>query len=424
MAGLPLHPRLAHMMLEARRLRRTRLACDLAALLGERDPLRGHGPVDPDLRLRLALLSAARRGHRGGAGVDRGALRRVLAAAEHWRRRLARGTAADDGHGDEDADAGLLLAHAYPDRVAQRRPNARGAFLLRSGRGVALDPASALAAEEFIVAAEVDERVGAGRVFLAAPVARSDVEREFADRVVSEERIEWDPARRATRALRTVRLGALVLEQSPLPDPDPAALAAALAAGIRAQGLAALPWTAASRGLRDRLAFAHSLDGDAWPDVSDAALTEGLERWLGGALHALRATVELSGDALHRALETLIPAGRRRALDALAPTHILVPSGSRVAIDYSRADAPVVSVRLQEVFGLLESPRIAHGRVPLTFRLLSPANRPVQVTRDLASFWRTGYFDVRKDLRGRYPKHDWPEDPHAAVASRGPKRKR
>jgi ATP-dependent helicase HrpB len=347
----------------------------------------------------------------------------VLAAAEHWRRRLARGGASAH-EPDDAADAGLLLACAYPDRIAQRRPNARGEFLLRSGRGAQLDVASALAPEEFIVAAEVDERAGAGRIFLAAPLARPDLERHFADRLVSEERVEWDAARRAVRAMRSVRLGALVLEQAPLPHADPGALAAALAAGIRAEGLDALPWTATSVALRERLAFAHALDGDAWPDVSDAALTAALEKWLGEALRGRRALNDLSADALHRALEALIPAGRRRALDALAPTHIVVPSGSRVAIDYARPDAPAVSVKLQEVFGLLESPRLAHGRVPLTFRLLSPANRPVQVTRDLASFWRTGYFEVRKDLRGRYPKHDWPEDPRAAAASRGPKRRR
>jgi ATP-dependent helicase HrpB len=203
-----------------------------------------------------------------------------------------------------------------------------------------------------------------------------------------------------------------------LREADPARVAETLLSGVRREGIAALPWTAGARHLQQRLVFLHHVDPRSWPDVSDEALAATIEKWLGPHLYGLRSWVEVERLDLARLLHVAIPPARRQALDELAPTLLEVPSGSRVAIDYAEPAAPAVAVRLQEVFGMLETPRIAGGRVPLTFRLLSPAQRTVQVTRDLASFWRSGYFEVRKELKGRYPKHYWPDDPLTATATR------
>jgi ATP-dependent helicase HrpB len=468
MARLATHPRLAHMLLRAAALDDAHVlpvACSLAALLAERDILRvpaaGGGPgggggsaggwsgsgaapagganwgggaapagganwgggaapagganrgggADPDVRLRLALL------HGGGGAphghvIDRGALQRARTEARQWLRQVgSRGTraATTSPTGDEDA-AGLLLALAYPDRIGQRR-GARGRFLLRNGRGAAIDPHHNLAGEEFIVAAEVGGHGRDSRVFLAAPLPRAELERHFAGQVRTEQEVGWDAAAAVVRAREVRRLGALVLGERPLQQPPLERIAAAWLDAIRAQGLELLPWPDDARRLRERLAFLHALDPATWPDVSDEALLASLDRWLlpwiaprtdAGALRAIDPG---------QALWSLAGQDRRADVDRLAPSHIEVPSGSRVAIDYSDPAAPVLAVRLQEMFGLADTPRIGGGRVPVTLHLLSPARRPVQVTRDLASFWRSGYYDVRKDLRGRYPKHYWPDDP-------------
>ncbi len=417
MAGLAAHPRIAHMLLRAAELGRAPLACDLAALLAERDPFRGEGEApDADLRLRLEALRDARRGGRGGGSfrglrVDRGALHRVLDEARHWRAEL--GVPARAEEGDTDA-AGLLLAFAYPDRIAQRRPGQAGRFLLRNGRGAALAGAQALADAAYLVAAELDGQGRESRVFLAAPLAEEELAAHFAEQVATEETTAWDAEARAVRARRRERLGALVLRESALPDPDPEAVAAALLEGIAREWPGSLPWSRAAVQLRERLAFLHRAD-PSWPDASEPALLASLPEWLGPHVYGLRRLDEVQRLDLVAVLLGLLPWERRAALDELAPTHLAVPSGSRIPVDYSDPDAPVLAVRLQEVFGLTETPRIARGAVPLTMHLLSPAQRPVQVTRDLASFWRTTYFEVKKDLKGRYPKHYWPDDPLQAT---------
>lgn len=417
MAGLALHPRLAHMLLRGAELGHGALAADLAALLGERDVLRADtGERDADVRLRLDALREARAGRVPasvhGLAVDRAGLRRALAEAGHWRRRLGIATAASDA-----GAAGLLLALAYPDRLAQRRPGAVGRYLLRNGRGAMLPAVQPLAGAEYLVAAELDGRGRESRIYLAAPVELAEVEELLADRIESADRIAWDPAARAVRARRQVRLGALVLREAPLPDADPAAVTAALLAGIEREGLQTLPWSRRARQLQQRLLFLHRLD-PRWPDVSDELLRATLADWLGPHVHGMQRLDEVQRVDLEHVLSELLTWQQRAELDELAPTHLTVPSGSRVPIDYGDAGAPVVAVRLQEMFGLTETPRIARGRVPLTIQLLSPAHRPVQVTRDLASFWRSAYFDVRKDLRGRYPKHHWPDDPLQAAPTR------
>ncbi|HEX6912221.1 MAG TPA: ATP-dependent helicase HrpB [Longimicrobium sp.] len=412
MAGLPLHPRLAHMALRAKEMGIGGLACDLAALLSERDPFRrGEGPPDADLRLRLEALRdlAANRRVRGAA--DAGALRRVMAEAREWRRRL--GVRGEDG---DPAAAGLLLALAYPDRIGQRRGSRPGRYRLRNGRGAALAEGDPLAASPYMVAAELDGTGRESRVWLAAPVELEEIERHFADQVETEEAVAWDAEARAVRARRRARLGALVLREAPLSDPDPDRVAAALLAGIAAEGVDALPWSKGARQLRERMALLHRHD-PSWPDVSDAALVQGLAEWLGPYVYGLSRWDEVQRLDLADILLNRLPWERRTALDALVPSHLEVPSGSRIAIDYADPDAPVLAARLQELFGMTETPRVAGGRVPLVIHLLSPAHRPVQVTRDLASFWKTGYFEVKKDLKGRYPKHYWPDDPLQAQAT-------
>jgi ATP-dependent helicase HrpB len=238
--------------------------------------------------------------------------------------------------------------------------------------------------------------------------------------LVTTEEIAWDHDAARVIARRVTRLGAIVVEEKQLVDPDGEAVRAALIEGIRDSGLDALAWSEEARSVRARLAFLHRVD-PAWPDVSDDALLAGLDHWLGHQLGGARRPAEIRVTA--SALTALVAETLRPRFDELAPERIEVPTGSRIAVDYSDPEQPVLAVRLQEVFGLIDTPRIAGGRVPLTMHLLSPAYRPMQVTRDLASFWKTGYFDVRKDLRGRYPKHHWPENPLEAEPVKGTKRR-
>jgi ATP-dependent helicase HrpB len=406
---LSLHPRLAHMVVAGRSLGAGGLACELAALLSERDVVRHQvGAPDADLDLRLDVL----RGAVERADVDRDALRRVRAEA-----RLCGqpGT-------DVPVSTGVLLALAYPDRIAQRRPGAAGRFRLRNGLGAFLDP-QALAKADHLVAAELDGRPRQSRIFLAARITRDEIEAHFANQIAIEDVLEWDAAARAVVAVRRRRLGALVLQEAALHDPDPEAVTSTFLEGVRRQGVAGLPWNGPAKLLRARLAFLRRLDG-RWPDVSDAALDAGLERWLRPWVEGLRQLADLGRIDLEQALRQMVPWERRNDLERLAPSHVQVPSGSRIQVDYTDPAAPVLAVRLQELFGAAETPAVGAGGVPLTLHLLSPAGRPVQVTRDLAGFWRTTYFDVRRDLKARYPRHPWPDDPRSAEPTRHAKRRR
>jgi len=407
MAAVGLHPRLAHMVLRGAELGSGAAACDLAALLEERDVLRaGEGLPPSDLRLRVELLGGGRR--RGRA--DPGALARIRQHAGALRARLEAGPPPTGG----GASVGLLTALAYPDRVARLRSGSRTRFLLRNGKGVALEATDPLAGEPWIAVAELDPRARDGRVFLAAPLTAAEVEDAFAHRIVEEEEVGWDGQAGRVVARRVRRLGALVLGEGALRDPDPASLADALCAGVKETGLHVLPWSKETHQLRARLDFLHVLEPGAWPSASEAALLDTLEAWLAPFLGGMRALDDLARLDLAEALLARVGWERRPEVERLAPSHLEVPSGSRIALDYDDPTAPALAVRLQEVFGMTDTPRVGGGRVPLTMRLLSPAHRPVQVTRDLASFWRDAYFDVRKDLRARYPKHAWPEDPLAA----------
>jgi len=441
MAELGLHPRLAHMILAAIPLGLGETACVLAALLEERDILRGEGIApDADIRLRLEVMAAetGARGHlrgrarrsqkedeaaAGGAataagtastrwGVDWDAVRRVQEEAQHL---MELAGASKEPKGGIDVDkCGLLLAFAFPDRIGARRPS--GGYLLRNGRGAAFSSGQSLANEMYIVAADLDDKGADSRIALAAPVGLQELHAHFSHHIETEELVAWDSEAKRIVARKRRRLGAIVLDEEPLIHPDPGQVLRALIDGIRQEGLEILPWSKAAKRLRERMAFMRFVD-PSWPDVSDKSLLEGLETWLGPYLAGVRSAAELEGVDLIASLEGMLSWEQRQKLDEWAPSHVAVPSGSRLPVDYSNPEAPTLSVRLQEVFGLRETPRIAGGRVPLTMELLSPAHRPVQVTKDLASFWRDAYFEVRKELRGRYPKHYWPDDPTSAQAT-------
>jgi len=404
MAALPVHPRLAHMLRRAE-ADVVSLACDVAALISERDILRSSGGLpDADLALRIDAL------HGGSSSsiVDRTLLSRVRQEADRLRRQLGVETSLIATHDR----TGALLALAYPDRVAQRRPGTRGRFLLRNGTGAELSDGQGLSASPYLVVAEVDDHRPEGRVFVAAAITLDEIQDIFADQIEMEDVLEFDDKTQSVVARRRERLGAIVLRDVSLHNPDPARIREAFLAEIRRRGITALPWSDAATRLRERMAFAARHD-DGWPSVDDAPLDASLDNWLGPALDGVTRWSDLERLDLSAALGSLLDWKQRRELDALAPSHFELPNGFRAPIDYSDANAPALAVRIQSAFGMRESPRILGGRVPLTMRLLSPANRPVQVTRDLAGFWRSSYLDVRKDMRGRYPKHDWPEDPTA-----------
>ena len=386
MARLSAHPRLAAMMVQAGE--DAALAADLAALLEERDPLRGEGRDPPaDLRLRLGRL--------GGSAAR--------AAAQHRRRLGVR----DEASGHDRA--GRLIALAYPDRVAMARPGEPGAFLLASGRGARLAPADPLAREPFLAVAALDLSGAEARLRLAAPLARAELDDLFAERIETVTEIAWDDRAGAVRARRRLRLGALVLEEAPVADAPEERVAAALCEGIARRGLGVLPWTEAARRLQARAALMRAAEGEAWPDLSDAALAGSLGDWLAPHLGGMRTLADLARLDLAAILRGML-GHRAGLLDAAFPSHVTLAGGLRCAIDYTR-DPPVVSARAQAFYGLAEAPRIGGGKLPLAVELLSPAGRPIALTRDLGAFWKGAWAEVRKDMRGRYPKHAWPEDP-------------
>lgn len=419
LAALGMHPRLAHLALRGRDLGLGATACRLAALLDERDVLGSTAPEPPpsDLRLRLDLFHAGSP-RLPGLTVHRAGLDRVRKTARMWQDRLN----ADRDAADAEA-AGLLLALAYPDRLAQRLPGTAPRFRLRDGRPAELPTADPLADAPFLAVGLLTGRGATPRIALAAPLDLAAIEEAFGDATETAEAVAWDDDAGRVVAARRRTLGALILSEGPLRRPDPQAVAAALLDGVRARGLGALPWSKDAARLRERLAFLHHHD-PTWPDVSDEALLDSLDAWLGPYVAGMMRLDDLRRLDLPARLLDRLDWAQRADLDRLAPSHVTVPSGSHIPIDYAAPEAPVLAVRLQEVFGLTETPRVFGGRVPLTMHLLSPAHRPAQVTQDLASFWREGYFDVRRDLRGRYPKHYWPDDPLEAEPTRRAKPRR
>lgn len=430
MARLPLHPRLAHLLLTAKERGLGPLACDMAALLAERDIARAASAPgkkytsDSDLFDRVELLDCWRAGRNfpsGAEGVDLQACRSVDRAARHLRQLLGVG---EQGGAAASQAAGRLLALAYPDRIARRREPGSDRYLLANGRGGRLSPRSALRDREFIVAAVMEggER-GDGLIHLAAALSLEEIRQECAPAVVRQRVVAWDSGEGRISAREEERLGALVLSGSPA-TATADEMYGALLAGIKEAGLAALNWTdqAGQFLARARFIGRHGPAGE-WPDLSEAHLAETLPDWLGPYLSGIRSLAGLTGVDLLSPLQGLFSREQLKRIEEGAPSHLTVPSGSRIPLRYADGEPPFLEVKLQELFGLAETPTVAWGKVPVVLHLLSPARRPVQVTRDLKGFWNGAYREVRKELKGRYPKHPWPEDPWSAVPTRHVKKR-
>lgn len=425
LAALPLYPRLAAMLIAATTMGLGALAADLAALLGERDILAGERVArGADIGHRLETINRFRHGEvreLQERGVDVDLCRRVERVAAEYRRLLniAQGK-------KEDADkAGLLLALAYPDRIAKLRAGSRERYLLSGGRGAVLPSHDPLAGTPWLVAAELDAGAREGRIFVAAPLAIDELRAARPDLFSWRESTAWDEAGERVTALRREMLGELVLREEPLSRPDPDATLTAMLTGIQRLGLACLPWSREARRLQARICcLRHWQPEGNWPATDDAALAADLA-WIRPYLTGITRRDQLRQLDLTRILRDRLDWRQQQELDAAAPEKIEVASGSRILLDYRPGEVPVLAVRLQELFGQTETPTVCHGRVTVLLHLLSPAQRPIQVTSDLAGFWQRAYPEVKKELKGRYPKHVWPDDPLAArPTSRAQPRKR
>lgn len=421
LAELPLHPRLGHLLLVGTAHGRGRLAAEVAAVLGERDLLLT-APEAPcaDLTVRVACL----RGRRPPPGTRwrEGALRRTRREA----RRLARWVDRDAG-GDADdrelaGEVGWLVAVGWPERVAGLRPDRRGAFLLAGGRGAALPAGDLLAGEPWLAVAALDRGSSEARIHLAAPLPVARLRAAVGERLETVDEVAWRDGDVVAR--RRERLGALDLHTTALAHPDPDALLDALLDGLVETRLEVCSWTDRARQLRARVGLLHRHLGEPWPDLSDAALLAAVREVFGPFLTSARRRAELEALDVSAVLRSRLPPGAGADLDRLAPTHLVVPSGSRIALDYTAGERPVLAVRVQEVLGSTHTPAILDGRLPVLLHLLSPARRTVQVTDDLAGFWERAYPRVRAELRGRYPKHAWPKEPRSAEATRSTRRRR
>ncbi|MGH7257081.1 MAG: ATP-dependent helicase C-terminal domain-containing protein, partial [Nitrospiraceae bacterium] len=421
LAEIALHPRLAHMILIAMPLGHGQSACELAAMLGERDLLQGPpGWRNTDLRIRMEALHGNPE-HIQGATANHALVRHIQKAAGQWMQQLkiGRSRSVTIDH------LGLLLASAYPDRVAQRQRGNDRRYLLANGRGASFPQEDSLAREEYLVVAQLEDSGQWPRILLAAPITARELNAHCTDQIRIVDLLSWDDRTEAVVARRQRRFGELILEDRPLPQPDARKVSAALLSGIRHIGLTRLPWTKDLLQRRARLIFLRRAFGaeSDWPDLSDNALLDDLERWLGPFVEGMKSLEQISRIDLTGPLDSLLTWAQRKELDRLAPTHVTVPSGSHVRLDYEAGDPPVLAVRLQEMFGCRDTPRLAGGKIPVMVHLLSPAGRPVQVTKDLASFWASTYQEVMKELRGRYPRHSWPDDPLSAEPTRKAKRK-
>jgi ATP-dependent helicase HrpB len=393
--SLALPPRLAHMVLKAGEHGQTMAAAEIAAVLVER----GIGGSDADLAVRLENF----RRDRSRRASD------MRALARQWARAAEANAKADDTF----ASPAALLALAYPDRIAKARGK-RGSFLLANGRAGMIEPTHPLAEAPYLVVAELQGRAAATRIVLAVATDEAEVATFAAGRIENADEITFDAEAGAVRARRVRRLGAIALSNEARRLGADEDVSAVLARGLAELGAAALPWSKAQQQLRSRVAFLRVGDSD-WPDLSDAALTASLPQWLGPYLAGTTRCADVDAAVLDQALGGLLPWALRQRLEAEAPTHFEAPTGNRYALDYEGAGAPALHIRVQELFGLKEHPAIARGRLPLTLYLLSPSHRPIQITRDLPGFWSGSWSAVRADMRGRYPKHVWPDDPANAM---------
>jgi ATP-dependent helicase HrpB len=417
LATLGLAPRLGHLVWRGHELGLGSTACALAALLAERDFLK---PIEankatplPDLHLRLELLA----GHRPptpGFTSDENIIRRVREQAKNLRQRLR-----DTDSKINPEAAGLLTALAYPDRLAQRETS--GKLRLVTGQRASL-ATEMFGESEFYAVAHLESGTQP-RISLAATITKAEIIKHLAPQLEKIPEIRFDPVTERLITQQTIRLGALILEETNLNNPDPDQMATVLLQTVLEKGIERLPWSEEARQMRQRLNFLHYLQPDTWPDFSEAALVATADSWLKPHLLGLRSLEQVNRLDFKQIILQEISWEAQQEMNRLAPSHLEVPSGSRIALNYADPATPILAVRLQEVFGLLDTPRIGGDKIPLLLHLLSPASRPVQVTRDLKSFWQTGYFEVRKDMRGRYPKHHWPDDPLAAPPTRGTKKR-
>lgn len=403
MAELPAHPRLAHMLIKGKELGVGSLACEVAALLEERDLLRGVRDADIDLHARVQTL-------RAGGDADRFSRERARAQAQRFRQVL--------GVNDQrpsDEKLGVLLALAYPERVAKKRGDR---FQLAGGAVAFVPERSALAREHFLAVGEVDGAEAEVKIFLAEPLNEADVRAAFADQIETLNEVRWDSREEAVVARRVTKLGAIELSATPLAA-EGDAIIGAMIEGIRAIGVRALPWTKEATSLRERSEWLRNqnLVPEDFPNLSDEHLRATLEEWLAPFLHGMMRRAHLARLDMSEILRSRFSYHQLSLLNRLAPTHITVPTGSHIPLDYS-TNPPVLAVRLQEMFGETDTPTIADGKIKVLLHLLSPARRPLAVTQDLASFWKNAYPDVRKEMRGRYPKHSWAENPLTATPTK------
>ncbi len=434
------HPRLANMIIRSSEIGQGSLACDIAAILEERDLIKfSSRNRDSDLRLRLDLLrsgratlaeSAALRpdgSSFAGTAADKSASRpylekiddsvrwRVKNFSEEFRKRLG------IEYRECDSEmAGVVLGFAYPDRISKRREGVEPIYLLSCGRAAKFANLEPLSKEEFLTVAELDDKEKDAKILLAAPITRNDLERYFGDNIKMVEAVEWNDRAGAVDAVGRRVFFSIILEEYPLKNPDRRKIAGAVLNGIRTRGLSCLPWNDETENLRKRIVFASGIDKkNDWPDLSDDAFLENMEGWISPFLGGVRRTEDFKKINLHDALSGLLDWKHKELLDKLAPSHLKVASGSMVRLNYRDGDVPFLAVRVQELFGTKIHPCVGGGKIPVLVKILSPSMRPVQTTSDLPGFWSTSYQLVKKDLKGRYPKHFWPENPMEVSATRG-----
>ncbi|MGE0643980.1 MAG: ATP-dependent helicase HrpB [Nitrospira sp.] len=424
-AELPLHPRLAHMIIRAIPHGLGHQACALAALLNERDIVQGSSRKETaDLRVRLDVVQGQH--DTILMAVNRTIVERVRRTARLWQRQLSTLIGkTHSNHSPEPHPVGFLLALAYPDRIAHRQPGDAAHYRLANGRGARFTQPDPISKEPFLVIADLDGSGQWATIHLAAPITHETIELLYRDQLIRDESITWDERIGAVQASARLKLGALILKEEALSEPDQDSITDALVQGIQKAGLNVLPFTSEHQQWRSRVMWLRRTEESAidWPDVSDDVLLATVQQWLGPYVAGITTLDRVRRLDLTTPLHALLTYDQHRRLERMAPTHIVVPSGSRLRIHYEQNDQPILAVRLQEMFGCRDTPRVADGKIPVMLHLLSPAKRPVQVTQDLAGFWARAYHDVRKELRGRYPKHHWPEDPLNASPTAKAKRR-
>ena len=421
MAKLPMHPRLAHMIIKGGKSGWPDIACNVAALLTDRDIAQrdGRNPVAVDLTLRVSALE----GEQTSLSINRNAFNRTRTLAKQWRRRASKKIHHDQGLDlTPNEQIGALVALAYPDRIAERRPGGDPRYRLSNGKGAVLPTEDALRDSPYLAIAVVTEATRDARIRIAASVSAATIEHLFENEIQEEETAIWDSQSRSVVARRKKRLNALVLNDTPAKNIPGDQIACALVEGIRDIGLDCLPWSQEATGWRQRVLCFRQATGNG-PDLSDSCLFETLEEWLGPYLAGLSRVQHLKSLDMLTILKAQVDWPSIQALEKQVPSHFTVPSGSSIQIDYTDLTAPVLPVKLQEMFGATETPSIIDGAIALSIHLLSPAGRTLQITKDLQTFWRNAYPQVKAEMKGRYPKHPWPDNPLTAVPTRHTKNK-